>query len=323
MKLNNNSDVSNVVSPLTGGTADLIELIDIRKIVSSYKDIYDVDISDLCEGYTNTGLYECKKSGLKFFHPMITGDEKFYQTLQKYPWYYQDEKSEWLFTKEYTKNKSIVEIGCGEGKFSKFAEASEYVGLELNGNAAKVAVAEGLDVRRELSSAHVQERSGYYDVVCSFQVLEHVEDINSFVNDSVSLCRPGGLVIFSVPNDDGFVGLVSNNFLNMPPHHVSRWSYKALEYLSDEFEMDLLDLHKDEFDMIHYEWYARTLGSSVMRSLLSKKNVPLVTTSISDRIIEKLGKFIGKKLLSNDLLSNMLPAGHSVTAVYRKNNMDI
>lgn len=318
MKSNNSSNMKFAASPLTGEASELIELINIEKIISSYNEIYGVDISELCEGYTSIGLYDCSASGLKFFHPMITGDDKFYETFQKFPWYYQDEKHEWQFAKEYTKNKTVVEIGCGEGKFEGFAEASEYVGLELNGNAVKVATEKGLDVRNELSSAHLKENSGCYDIVCSFQVLEHVEDINSFVSDAVNLCRSGGNIIFSVPNDDGFVGLASNNYLNMPPHHVTRWTKRALVYLSNKFEVELLNIHEDKFDNIHRDWYARTLGNVVMRSLLGSKSPPLITAGFADRIIDKAGRIIGNKLLSGDQLSNILPAGHSVTAIYRK-----
>jgi len=168
MKSNNTSTASPVVSPLTGKKSKLLETVDINKVIALYKSNFDLDIRDLCEGCSSIGFYECQDSGLKFFFPMIAGDDRFYEALQKYPWYYQDEKHEWQFAKEYTKDKRVVEIGCGEGKFAAYAEASEYVGLELNGNAVKIAREKGLDVREQLSSAHVDERSGYYDIVFSW-----------------------------------------------------------------------------------------------------------------------------------------------------------
>ena len=47
------------------------------------------------------------------------------------------------------------------------------------------------------------------------------------------MLKPGGKLIYSVPNADGFLKY-QHNLLDMPPHHMSRWSigtFKSLEKL--------------------------------------------------------------------------------------------
>lgn len=307
-----------VLSPLSDKLSKLIEMLAVDRIVSLYKRNLGIDVSRHFGGVNEIGLYKCSESGLLFFFPMMPGDGKFYEDLQKNSWYYQSDKSEWRFAQNYTKEKNILEIGCGIGRFSGYAKAAHYKGLELNGNAVRIARENGLNVINQLSSEHVIEVGGCYDVVCSFQVMEHVTDVKSFVADAIKLCRSGGHIILSVPNDDSFVGLACDNYLNMPPHHLTRWPRKSLQYLTNIFELELIDLHEDEFDHIHTEWYARILVSYLLRALVNRPRALLVSSGVVDRAIEKLGRLVSKKLTGEQGFDHFFPKGHSITAVYKK-----
>ena len=70
---------------------------------------------------------------------------------------------------------------------------------------------------------HADQRPGHYDAVTSFQVLEHVTEPASFLRACVKALRPGGRLLLGVPNNDSFLGLLEDNWLNMPPHHMSLW----------------------------------------------------------------------------------------------------
>jgi SAM-dependent methyltransferase len=69
---------------------------------------------------------------------------------------------------------------------TKAAEkAGAVYGLELNQKAVAVCRDKGLDVENEMIADHAAKRNEYYDVVCMFQVLEHIYDIQSFLQDSL------------------------------------------------------------------------------------------------------------------------------------------
>ena len=109
---------------------------------------------------------------------------------------------------------------------------SRYTGLELNSGA--IAAAVGLGTR----GIQGHDRSAQcstpwqYDVVCSFQVLEHVSDIQGFLAGCLRALKTGGLLIICVPSFDSYLRYQTNALLNLPPHHLSHWSDQCLRRIA-------------------------------------------------------------------------------------------
>ncbi len=100
----------------------------------------------------------------------------------------------------------VLEIGCGQGAVgARLAAAGhDYTGVELDGASADVAAARltdaGLPGQVVHGSVEALVRPGAgYDVVCAFEVLEHLEDDAGALASWVELLRPGGLVLVSTP----------------------------------------------------------------------------------------------------------------------------
>lgn len=108
-----------------------------------------------------------------------------------------------------------------------------------------------------------------------------------------------------------FLKYAVNSLLDIPPHHITRWPDKTPYYLTELFNMDLIDLHHEKCQDYHRLWYLTTLLSN---SLINHKIVDL---SISTRIIIKLCSLLAKILIKG-LKEEMLPFGHTVIVVYRK-----
>jgi SAM-dependent methyltransferase len=98
----------------------------------------------------------------------------------------------------------VLEVGCGQGGVAaRLARRyGGYVGVEMDPTSAAVARArvqpEGGQVRQGL----VQEVLGAderFDLLCAFEVLEHIEDDEGSLRDWVQRLRPGGRVLLSVP----------------------------------------------------------------------------------------------------------------------------
>jgi SAM-dependent methyltransferase len=99
---------------------------------------------------------------------------------------------------------SLLEIGCGQGGFAaRLACRYRYVGIDLDETSVSVA-------RRRLEAHHVpaEVRLGdlsvlapedRFDVVCAFEVLEHLEDDLGALRAWVDRVEPGGTLIVSVP----------------------------------------------------------------------------------------------------------------------------
>jgi 2-polyprenyl-3-methyl-5-hydroxy-6-metoxy-1,4-benzoquinol methylase len=89
--------------------------------------------------------------------------------------------------------------------------------LELNEKAIQTGRAKGLDVHADTIQDFARTHQNAFDVVCYFQVLEHITDVQSFVQASVDALKPGGKLIICVPNNEGFLKYDKHNLLNQPP----------------------------------------------------------------------------------------------------------
>ena len=90
---------------------------------------------------------------------------------------------------------TVLEVGCGQGRFwdslhPDIRSEIRYVGLEIDPVAVAMNVARHIDVRAELVEDHARAAAAQYDVVCLFQVLEHIIDLRSFLNACLCCLRP-------------------------------------------------------------------------------------------------------------------------------------
>lgn len=102
-----------------------------------------------------------------------------------------------------TDAKRVLEVGCGLGSFGVLlAERYEYVGLEPDRTSFEMAserVGRRGTVLNETAEAY--QPAAPFDIVCAFEVLEHVDDDRGVLAGWVRHLRPGGYVLLSVPFD--------------------------------------------------------------------------------------------------------------------------
>lgn len=103
---------------------------------------------------------------------------------------------------ERLRPERILEIGCGGGAFgARFASVARYVGVEPDDTSFRTAQARiaplGGDVRHGTSDlVGADER---FDLVCAFEVIEHLEDDVAALRDWTRHLDPGGALLVSVP----------------------------------------------------------------------------------------------------------------------------
>lgn len=97
---------------------------------------------------------------------------------------------------------TALEIGSGQGAFgARLAEDVQYVGLEPDPISFQVARGR-IEPRggTVLNGFHsILPPGSTYDLVCAFEVLEHIDDDKGALADWLPLIRPGGHLMISVP----------------------------------------------------------------------------------------------------------------------------
>ncbi len=227
-----------ILSPLTNNKdASLLFSINAKQLIDDWKGSFAIDISKELEGIPQIDLYRCNETGLRFFVPAsAAGSENLYAQLQKFDWFYMHWKweHEVLFSRLRAGEK-ILEVGCATGFFVEklCSEGFEAEGIEFNSAAVAKAQEKDLPVSSTDLITLVSTKPAAYDVVCSFQVLEHVPDPAAFISGCLALLKPKGRLVLCVPNNESFLKY-QYNLLDMPPHHMTQWSvdtFQALEKL--------------------------------------------------------------------------------------------
>ena len=96
--------------------------------------------------------------------------------------------------------RSVLEIGAGEGALgARLAVRYEYVGLEPDARSfarARGRIERGRLIEGDLSAL---EPGAVFDLVCAFEVLEHLQEDAAALREWRGRVRPGGWVLLSVP----------------------------------------------------------------------------------------------------------------------------
>jgi SAM-dependent methyltransferase len=96
----------------------------------------------------------------------------------------------------------VLEIGCGQGGFAaRLATRYQYVGVEPDEQSYKVARDRIEPIGGQVlhGTSNLVRADDRFDLVCAFEVIEHLEDDVGALVDWSSRVAPGGAILVSVP----------------------------------------------------------------------------------------------------------------------------
>jgi methionine biosynthesis protein MetW len=114
----------------------------------------------------------------------------------------------------------ILEIGCGNGKFSKQIGdkiGGEVYGIEISRKQAAEARRNGINMVVGDIDQGLPFRDESFDLVISNQVIEHVNNTDNFVIECHRVLKNGGICIASTPNLASFHNIFSLMLGYQPP----------------------------------------------------------------------------------------------------------
>lgn len=310
-----------ILSPVTQ-KENVTKILEIpsSEIISIYKSELNIDVKSYFQGIDSVSLFKCNDTGYRFYYPFsLEGDGNFYpllKTVFSKIDYYRKWKHEYQVAKdEIIEQDYVLDIGSGDGYFIEgvLDKTSNCMGLELSKEAVLLSKNKGLEVENMTLSEFKIHTTKKFDLICAFQVLEHLSDIKSFFEDAISLLKTNGKLIIGVPDNSPYIfGYKLLDPLNLPPHHMGLWNEDVFANLPNIFPLKLERVTYDKkSSFLHYMyllsslWLYKILGLNFYQHKIFKSFFAIFSSIFTFPII--LVKYFNGSLKS-----------HTIICIYRK-----
>ncbi len=202
-------------------------------------------IDPLVRFYEKTGLVKCKDCGFVFMEKIPTIEE-----LALHYGRYSYESEGYLSPitiksynqqldefEPYRKNNKILDVGCGRGWFLLEAQKRgwEVYGTEYSKAAVNICKKNRIKIKEgALDEAFFDD--GSFDVITSFEVIEHINNPNEELRHLYKFLRQGGLFYCTTPNFNSILRYYLRTEYNIIgyPEHLSYFTKATLNKLAKQ-----------------------------------------------------------------------------------------
>lgn len=147
--------------------------------------------------------------------------------------YWGEHTARYSFALSYIKDKKVLDIACGTGYGLAFLKASakSVTGVDVDIEAARQAKSECDEKAGVLlgDGTNLPFHDESFDVVTSFETLEHLHARTQFLSELKRVLKPKGLLILSTPNA----------FYTKPVNGKPKNPFHVFEYEPEELKKDL------------------------------------------------------------------------------------
>lgn len=179
---------------------------------------------------------------------MTPPDDGFYDWITTAEGYYPEYRPEWdLFFDEIGANPGapqdiLVDVGCGSGKFLEAARKRtnlRVIGLDFSEPSVRACNSRGLEAYTANAEDGLPFASSGVRHYTLWHIVEHVQDPKKLLHSLAENIVDDGSIVFSVPLSPTSAEVTTCDPLNLPPHHLTRWSIKSLDALAQELGMSM------------------------------------------------------------------------------------
>lgn len=193
---------------------------------------------------------------------------------------YKEHIERYIFAGQYVKNKRVLDIACGTGYGSEMllsGGAKEVYGVDISqlaiDEASESYVLENLKFKQG-SAEKIEFPDNYFDVVVSFETIEHLDNRENFLREVMRVLRSDGIFIVSTPNRI----LTSCYLFYKTPFN----KFHKIEYKKKEF---LLILNK-YFEVI--DFLGQRFAPSFLTPYLIRKSIEKILKIFNSKLERKI-----------------------------------
>ena len=202
-----------------------------------------------------------------------------YDKLERWIPFFSDKTTEdshikrYEFVSKFTGGKNVLDIACGTGKGSlivaKYGNAKSLMGIDIEEDAIRYAKHrhKNENLQFVVGDATKYTNADFYDVIISFETVEHLQDHVSYLQNLNASLKPNGILVISTP--------ISKFDLDSNPKnvfHVKEWGYNSFQ---NEIKKYL------EIKEIYLQLYPKRNNSiiaKVLKKIRPKNELPRIST---------------------------------------------
>lgn len=206
----------------------------------------------------------------------------------------------------YRKTNKIIDIGCGIGYFLEEAKKRgwEVYGTELSEKSAEICNAKGINTYKGFLDSKNYEPE-MFDVITSFEVIEHINYPLKELKYFNDILRKGGLVYITTPNFNSLLRYRLKEKYNIIsyPEHLSYYTPKTLTQV---FKICGFNRLKIETTGISLTRFKTSQGKSDQKIISAKSDDEKLRQQMDTKWYMKFAKYSINKTLTSFGLGDSL-----------------
>ena len=147
--------------------------------------------------------------------------------------------------------KKVLDVGCGTGNFVSYLNLHGWdaEGVETDEKAREIAKVSNIKVHKNLNVVG----SNKYDVITMWHVLEHIYNLNDYMQKLRGLLKKDGLLVIAVPNSNSYDANIykENWYAYDAPIHVSHFRKSNMKILAEKNNFKLTKTQRLFFDAFY------------------------------------------------------------------------
>lgn len=209
---------------------------------------------------------------------VISSDNPIHQRLLK----------AYYLSQEYISG-NVLEVGCGEGRGVELIapKADSYTGIDKISHVIenlKSKYPEG-DFQQVVIPPFSGLADDVYDVVISFQVIEHIKKDHEYLKEIHRVLKPGGKALITTPN--------IKMSLSRNPWHIREYTVKELSTLAKKLfaKVKMMGITGNEKVMTYYEENRQSVNKIMKWDVLNLQyRLPAIMLKIPYEILNRINR---------------------------------
>ena len=207
---------------------------------------------------------------------------------EKSPWWGEHLHRYYEAVKYLKGSETVLDLACGLG-FGTAILAGKTKGKVIGGDIAEDAIQDSQKYwQREnlsftvLDGTNLPYADGYFDIVVSFETIEHTPQYRQMLKEFSRVLKPNGVALISTPN----FPINSPTGKVMNPYHTQEFTHRELSEILNEVFSEVT-IHGQQYSRYKIKSFSNSIGW-FFECLLLQRGIRKIPISLQDLVMKTL-----------------------------------